>query len=65
MLIPVEEGWAVPFSFLPTTHASVDLPPVDTGQFLSPSDGPQGCSSGPGPGASVVVFWVELVGLHV
>lgn len=41
VLIPVEERWGVPFSFLQTTCASVDLPPVDTGQFLSPSHGPQ------------------------
>lgn len=28
------------FLFPSDTRASVDLPPVDTGQFLSPSDGP-------------------------
>ena len=65
VLIPVEERWALPFSFLQNTRPSVDLPPVDTGQFLSPSDGPPGCFSGRGCGVSMVVFWVEPVGLHV
>ena len=44
VLIPVEERWALPFSFLQNTRPSVDLPPVDTGQFLSPSDGPRDAS---------------------
>lgn len=36
VFIAVEEGWAVPFSFLQNTRVSVDLSLVDTGQFLSP-----------------------------
>lgn len=64
VLIAVEESWAGPCSFLEAARFPVDLPQVDTAQFLSPISWPP-MPSGPGHGTSMLVFWVELVGLHV